>query len=144
MKPENPNHLFPLFITNQLVETKRFYTEVAGFTVTVDVPTYLQVASNGKGGPELCFMTPDAFSDGVARPPFPGQGVVISIPTPDADSKHLSLTRAGAKPDTEPSNKPWGGAVSWSGIPTAWCSTSSTSWNKNRCNPKRCVLALSV
>lgn len=104
----NPNKLFPLIVTPHLEETKRFYTQIAGFSATVDTPHYLQVASNGKDGPELCFMKPDAMGADNASPAFGGAGVIVSLPTQNADIKHAELLKAGAKPDTAPNNKPWG------------------------------------
>jgi predicted enzyme related to lactoylglutathione lyase len=108
MTLQNPNKLFPLFVTSNLAETKRFYTQVVGFTPSVDTPEYLQLSSADKDGPELCFMTPEAFGNGTVLPPFGGVGVIVSIPTPDADKKHASVLEAGAQPDTTPANKPWG------------------------------------
>lgn len=108
MKPQNPNKLFPLFLTSRFAETKRFYMDKLGFTLTFDRPVYLQVRSGDEDGPELCFMLPNAFPDGVTRPEFGGQGVIVSIPTPDADTKYRELLAKDIKPLTEPSDKPWG------------------------------------
>lgn len=108
MTPKQPTKLFPLFLTEKLAETKAFYRDQAGFTVTIDMPYYLQVASNTKEGPELCFMKPDAFPDGQRRPSFAGAGVMVSVPVADADEKYAALRRAGAEPQTAPSDKPWG------------------------------------
>lgn len=103
---KNPNKLFPLFITPNLNDTKRYYTERAGFKVVFETDNYLQVAYGD--GPELCFMKPDAFPDGQARPAFDGNGVMVSIPTASADDKHTALKKAGAELLSEPSDKPWG------------------------------------
>lgn len=108
MNSTNAYKLFPLFVTPHLEATKHFYTQVAGFTPTVDTPQYLQLSSDGKEGPELCFMKPEAFTDGKAHPVFEGKGVIVSIPTANADDKHASLLRAGVTPDTTPTDKPWG------------------------------------
>jgi len=107
-RPPNPTRLFPLVLTPRLEETKRYYTEKAGFRVVYDLPTYLQVALGEGDVPELCFMKPDAFPDGVARPAFAGQGLVVSIPTPDADEKYATLKERGAELLSAPSTKPWG------------------------------------
>jgi predicted enzyme related to lactoylglutathione lyase len=108
MQPQNPNKLFPLFVTKKLAETKRFYSELAGFTITHDLPNYLQVASAGPEGPELCFMNPDGFPGGGPWPEFAGAGVIMSIPVPNADAKHAALVKADLKPLAPPSDKPWG------------------------------------
>jgi uncharacterized glyoxalase superfamily protein PhnB len=108
MKPKNPTKLFPLFVTEKLDQTKRFYVEQAGFRVTVDMPMYLQVAYGEGDAPELCFMKPDAFPDGKARPSFAGRGVIVSIPTENADDKYATLDAAGAQLASRPEDKPWG------------------------------------
>lgn len=109
MNADNPNKLFPLLITSDLANTKKFYVDVCGFTATVDMDHYLQVRSGaGESDPELCFMTPDAMPEGPALPRFEGKGVVMSIPTASADDKHTQLQSRGGKPLNAPTNKPWG------------------------------------
>lgn len=106
---DNPNKLFPLLVTSDLASTKKFYVEVCGFTATVDMDNYLQVRSgDASADPELCFMTPDAMPDGSNFPRFEGKGVVMSIPTANADTKHAALQAKGGKPINTPTNKPWG------------------------------------
>lgn len=105
----NPNKLFPLLVTSDLAGTKKFYVDVCGFTPTVDMENYLQVRSGASDNdPELCFMTPDAMPDGANFPRFEGKGVVMSIPTPNADTQHAALQAKGGKPINAPSSKPWG------------------------------------
>jgi len=108
---KNPTKLFPLVLTRRLEETKRYYTEVAGFRVIYDLPAYLHLAYGDGDGPELCFMKPDGFPDGVERPAFDGKGLVVSVPTPDAVKKHAELKERGGKALSKPEVKPWG-----------WCS----------------------
>lgn len=107
MKPKNLTKLFPMILTTKLDESKQFYLR-AGFRVVFDLPTYLQVAYGDGDPPELCFMKPDAFPDGKARPAFEGRGVVVSIPTPDADQKYAALKSAGVELLSSPEEKPWG------------------------------------
>ncbi|MCA9650456.1 MAG: VOC family protein [Myxococcales bacterium] len=104
----NANKLFPLIVTDKLAETKAYYTAKAGFTVTVDMDGYLQVRHGGEDGPELCFMRPCSESPIGPTRPFDGQGLIVSIPTPDADAKHDQLRARGADIVAEPSDKPWG------------------------------------
>jgi uncharacterized glyoxalase superfamily protein PhnB len=108
MTPKNPNKLFPLILTHELEQTKRFYVERAGFRLVFDRPMYLQVAHGDAGGPELCFMKPDAFPDGEVRPAFDGKGVIISIPTPNADEKYKALAAAKVTLLSKPTDMPWG------------------------------------
>ncbi|MET0410970.1 MAG: VOC family protein [Polyangiaceae bacterium] len=108
MKPQNPTKLYPLIITDKLEETKRFYAERAGFRVVHDRPMYLQVAYGEGDGPELAFMRSDAFPDGQRQPTFEGKGVVVSIPTPDADAKYDALAKAKVPLLSKPEDRPWG------------------------------------
>lgn len=108
MQLPNPTKLFPLILTHKLEETKHYYTTRAGFRVVYDLPSYLQLAYGEADGPELCFMKPDAFPDGRTRPAFGGQGVMMSIPTPNADDKYAALQKAGAELLSKPEDKPWG------------------------------------
>jgi catechol 2,3-dioxygenase-like lactoylglutathione lyase family enzyme len=105
---KNPQKLFPLILTSKLEQTKAFYFNVLGFRLVFDRPVYVQLAYGAGDGPELCFMKPDAFPDGERRPAFDGNGVFVSIPTPDADEKYQQLVAAGAEVLSKPDDKPWG------------------------------------
>ncbi|HEU5075500.1 MAG TPA: VOC family protein [Polyangiaceae bacterium] len=106
MKPlKNPSQLFPMFITPKLAETKAFYL-AAGFKVRFDLPQYLQVYYDG--GLDLCFMLPDAPSNGKQYGAFGGQGVVVSIPTRNADEKAVELRERRLPIVSEVEDKPWG------------------------------------
>ena len=109
MKPQNPNRLFPLILTDKLESTKRYYVDKLGFEVTFDLPNYLQVRSTkAADAPELCFMQPDAFPDGVKRPAFKGEGVIVSIPVDNADAAYDRMKSQGANVAEAPNDKPWG------------------------------------
>lgn len=103
----NGKSLLPLVVTDKLAETKAFYTQKVGFTVVMDMDGYLQVRYGGDDGPELAFMKagPTPTMGDVAR--FDGRGLIVSIPTPDADAAHATMTASGAAPLTTPSDKPW-------------------------------------
>lgn len=106
----NPSKLFPLILTDKLDETKAFYTKTAGWSVTHEMPGYLQVRSEAdEASPELAFMDPaKAPALGSPMPKFQGEGLVVSVPTASADDKHKSLLAAKAAVLSEPSDKPWG------------------------------------
>ena len=104
-KFKNPTQLFPMFVTPKLAETKQFYL-AAGFKVRFDMPHYLQVYY--EGGLDLCFMKPDAPSAGKAYSVFGGQGVVVSIPTRNADEKAAELKERRLPIVDEVEDKPWG------------------------------------
>ena len=107
MTTKNPIHLYPMFICNDLEKTKEFYLR-AGFGVRFDMPEYLQVFHGGPDGQDLCFMTREAAPKGRPYDSFAGRGVVVSIPTPDADAKCQELGAQGIEVLSEVSDKPWG------------------------------------
>lgn len=106
-KLENPNKLFPMFMTAKLGATKSFYVDKLGWKVTHDLPSYLQVRIGDVDGPELCFMNTEVGS-AAGSPNFAGQGVVVSVPVEDADRHHAALRERGVEAVNEPSLKPWG------------------------------------
>jgi len=106
---KNPNKLFPLFVSEDLPRTKDFYTRQVGFDVVHDMEGYLQVrAGADPGGPELAFMAPGALPGGGDPGRFAGQGVIVSIPTRDADTKARELEAAGVGQVGAPVDRPWG------------------------------------
>ena len=112
MALQNPTHLFPMFISDRLEATKRFYLDQLGFSCVHDMPGYLQV-QYGDDGPQLSFMEPGGWppADGEPAPELPsfgGQGVVVSVPTPSADDKYAAIRKSGGDPITKPGDRPWG------------------------------------
>ena len=104
-KFKNPTQLFPMFVTPKLAETKEFYL-AAGFKLRFDMPDYLQVSYDG--GLDLCFMRPHAAAAGKEFSAFGGQGVVVSIPTRNADEKAAELKQRRLPIVNEVEDKPWG------------------------------------
>jgi hypothetical protein len=105
MKPlKNPQQVFPLIITEKLNETKQFYL-AAGFRVRFDLPHYLQVAYDGNL--DLCFMPPEP-GGGKQYAAFQGKGVLISIPTKNADEKLSELKERKLPIVSDIEDKPWG------------------------------------
>ena len=102
---KNPTQLFPLFVTPKLAETKEFYLAL-GFEIRFDRPEYLQVYY--EGGLDLCFMKPHAANDGTEFPAFGGKGVVVSIPTRNADEKAVELKERRLPIVSDVEDKPWG------------------------------------
>jgi catechol 2,3-dioxygenase-like lactoylglutathione lyase family enzyme len=103
----NEKSLIPLVVTDKLAETKAFYTDKLGFSVTIDMDDYLQIRCGGEDGPELAFFRTGPLL-GVGRAErFEGRGLVISIPTPDADAMHALVSERGVSPISAPSDKPW-------------------------------------
>ncbi len=117
----NPNKLFPLIVTDKLSETRAYYVDQLGCELVSDMPTYISVRfGGGDSGPELAFMTKDGFpgpSDAMKN--YAG-GLIVSIPTENADAKHAALAKKKLPLASEPSDRPWGwrsfGAVDPNGV----------------------------
>ncbi len=100
----NPNKLFPLVITDDLDAIRAFYRERIGAHFTFDMEGYVQVRfTESEAGPELAFMK---ACEGM--PVFGGQGIIVSIPTEDADAEHERVAGRGAKILESPKDRPWG------------------------------------
>ncbi len=100
----NPTKLFPLVVTKDLDRTRRCY-EALGFDISVDMPDYLQFRyGSDDSAPEIAFMREGSGP----HPAFGGQGLIVSIPTEDADEKHAAASQADVDVVGEPADRPWG------------------------------------
>lgn len=107
-KLENPQALYPMIITKKIGETKDFYLK-AGFKVRHEMKDeYLQVFWGAGEGIDLSFAAPHAGPNGREFTEFGGQGLMISLPTPDADEKYAEFKQGGVKTECEVEDKPWG------------------------------------
>jgi catechol 2,3-dioxygenase-like lactoylglutathione lyase family enzyme len=106
----NPNKLFPLVFSDKLTETRLYYTNQLGAKVVFDQENYLQLRfGEDDDGPEIAFMVPQTSELlGGVLPKFPGQGLLVSIPTDDADKTHARMEKAGAEIRVGVLDKPWG------------------------------------
>lgn len=95
-------------ITEQLAETKAFYTEVLGFGVTFENEFYLLLHTQDHKA-EISFLLPDHPSQQpLFHKPFPGQGMYLTIETDDVDKLYNELKQKGAEIRIELRNEPWG------------------------------------
>ncbi len=108
----NPSKHFPLVITDKLAETKAYYTAKLGCSITFDLDAYLQVRfGEDPDAPELAFASPGSMgakNGDSEHGRFGGDGLILSVPTKDADAPCERLRGAGAEIGSEPSDKPWG------------------------------------
>jgi len=100
----NPiNKLFPLVATDKFTETRAFYRDRLQLEFSYEMDAYFQVRFSDASGPELAFMTVESGEVGLFR-----GGLVISIPTPNADRTAAAMEAKGI-PLTKPvTDKPWG------------------------------------
>lgn len=103
------NKLIPLVISDALPAIRAYYVDRLGCAAVFDFPHYLQVRfGNDDGDPELAFMASQGAPQLGPQEPFAGKGIVISIPTADADAHHRTLVDRGVVIELAPSDKPWG------------------------------------
>jgi uncharacterized glyoxalase superfamily protein PhnB len=69
--------------------------------------TYLQVRYGDEEGPELAFALPDSEALGTL-PVFGGEGIIVSIPTEDADRKAREMQSQRVELVSPPETRPWG------------------------------------
>ena len=112
--PATPNKLFPLIVHDDLAAVKAFYVDVIGARLRFDVEGYLQIElSDDDDGPELAFMAPGNFPPEDRQRAFNGEGVIISVPTANADATCEQFKAAGAAVLAPPADKPWGWRSFW-------------------------------
>ncbi len=100
----NPTKLFPLVVTRDLDRTRACY-EALGFEVSVEMPEYLQFRyGKDDTAPEIAFMKECSGSASA----FPGKGLIVSIPTEDADAKHAEASKTDVEVMSPPTDRPWG------------------------------------
>ncbi len=109
----NPNKLFPLIVTRDLDKTRAFYVDTLGFEVSLQAPNYLQLrVGSDPTGPELSFMQRDDNCSekvlDVDHGTFDGNGLIVSIPTDNADETHARYAKAEVEVTSEPTDRPWG------------------------------------
>lgn len=99
-----PDSILPLFVTERLDATRRFYVDQLGFQVATEMDGYLCLTY---GRVAISFVRPDAMSM-LAEAPFAGRGAILSVPTPDADAKARELALEGIAPLVPVETRPWG------------------------------------
>ena len=105
----NATPLLPQIVTEQLAETRKYYIDIAGFTPAMEQEDFLMVRlGDEENGAAFAFVPPNVGPEDMHQPPFAGKGLVMSVPTPDADAKYKELKARGAKLLSEPTNRPWG------------------------------------
>jgi catechol 2,3-dioxygenase-like lactoylglutathione lyase family enzyme len=105
----NNSKLYPLIVTSKLAQTRAFYLDQLGCKATHDMEGYLQVRFGAdESAAELAFMSPKAAPPFGKLAEFSGEGLIVSVPTADADARHRELKGKKLAVLAEPSDKPWG------------------------------------
>lgn len=105
-----PRKLFPMVVTDDLAAVRAFYVDRLGFIVVHDMEGYLGLRwGEDEQGPEIAFMVSAGGQMlGTSLAPHRGRGVVISIPTADADRLYAGFQKRGVEAVGEPVDRPWG------------------------------------
>jgi predicted enzyme related to lactoylglutathione lyase len=99
--------LYPMVVTDQLDAIRAFYLERLGWTARFDLPQYVQVHPKDRPGMDLAFMAPDAQLP-APMGAFFGDGLLVSVHTPNADDLQAVLEDRGVTIETPAADRPWG------------------------------------
>lgn len=95
-------------ITEKLLETKKFYTEVLNFGVTFENEFYLLLHTPDKSA-EISFLQPNHSSqEPIFQSEFNGKGVYLTIEVENVDEIYSQLKKRGIQIVIEIRDEPWG------------------------------------
>jgi uncharacterized glyoxalase superfamily protein PhnB len=95
-------------VTEQLIQTKKFYTELLGFGITFENEFYLLLHTPNRGA-EISFLLPHHPSQQpLFQKPFTGQGVYVTLEVDDVDAWYEQLQRKGVAIAIALREEPWG------------------------------------
>ena len=95
-------------ITENLSETREFYTSVLGFGVTFENEFYLLLHTPDKSS-QLSFLLPNHPSQKpIFQSPFNGKGAYLTIEVENVDEIYQELKNKGVEIEIELRDEPWG------------------------------------
>jgi uncharacterized glyoxalase superfamily protein PhnB len=95
-------------ITEKLLETKKFYTEILNFGVTFENEFYLLLHTPDKSA-EISFLQPNHPSqERIFQSEFNGKGVYLTIEVENVDEIYNRLKNRGIPMAIEIRDEPWG------------------------------------
>lgn len=95
-------------VTSKLKETKAFYTNILGFSVTFENEFYLLLHTPNKDA-EISFLLPNHPSQQpLFQQPFNGQGMYLTLEVNDIDHIYTAIKKRGVKINIDIRNEPWG------------------------------------
>lgn len=100
--------VYPLLITDKLVECADFYVNYFGFTKVFEQDWYIHMVDE-KSGAELAFMVPNAENQpSELHPGFTGKGMVYGFEVEDAEKEYNRLKDTDIKIVHELKTEEWG------------------------------------
>jgi catechol 2,3-dioxygenase-like lactoylglutathione lyase family enzyme len=95
-------------ITEKLLESKLFYTEILGFGITYESDFYLLFHTPNKKS-EISFLLPDHPSQQpLFHTPFKGEGIYLTIEVEDVDAMYKHIKQKNIPIEIELRDEPWG------------------------------------
>lgn len=95
-------------ITEKLIESKEFYTNVLDFGVSFENEFYLLLHTPDKST-EISFLKPNHPSQKpIFQSPFNGKGVYLTIEVEDVDKVYELIRSKGVAIEIEIKDEPWG------------------------------------
>lgn len=108
VKIQNNMKLNAGIVTNKLVESKAFYTEILGFGVTFENEFYLLLHTPDQQV-AISFLLPHHPSQqSLFHKPFQAQGLYLTIEVDDVDQVYNNIKKKGIKMEVDIRNEPWG------------------------------------
>ncbi|SHI30165.1 Glyoxalase/Bleomycin resistance protein/Dioxygenase superfamily protein [Cruoricaptor ignavus] len=100
--------LKPGIITQNLEESKMFYTEVLNFSVVYEADFFI-LMSTPNGRSEISFLMPNHPSqDPIFHPAYDGKGIYLNIEVDDVDAYYHELKQKGVEIYLDIRDEPWG------------------------------------
>lgn len=105
---ENKMKLNAGIITDKLVESKVFYTNILGFGITYESDFYLLLHTPNKES-EISFLLPNHPSQqSLFQPPFGKQGIYLTIEVENVDAVYKMMKQKNIPIEIELRDEPWG------------------------------------
>ena len=95
-------------ITEKIEESKVFYTEILGFTVTFENEFYL-LMGKGDQSAALSFLLPNhPTQQSLFQPAFQREGIYLTIEVDDVDAVYKAVLKKNVKIEIDIRDEPWG------------------------------------
>ena len=102
----NPKAYFPVLVTNDIAESKEFFTKLFGFEPVFDADWYVHLVH--ESGAQLGFLVPNHPSQPPAvQKPFQGGGLIYSFEVENVDEAYEKM-KDSAEILLEPKTEEWG------------------------------------
>lgn len=100
--------LYALVTTAALRETRDFYVEHLGFTVTFEATWFVLLTAAGDRGLSIAFMSPDHPSAPPGPEEFDGRGMILTLQVADAAAEYERLRARGVAIHHPLTDELWG------------------------------------